>query len=238
MPDVDVMAFGAHPDDIELGCGGTLIKLVDQGHSVVMVDMSCGEMSTRGTVEIRKDEAAAAARIIGAAARENLALPDGQIRASEEAKRRVAQVIRQYRPQMVLAPYYEDRHPDHVHTSHAVYEGAFVAGLTRYDTGQQPHRPTRFVYYMGWYEFSPTFVVDITDQYDRKMEAIYAYSTQFKPDDRSYQQTRLTSPEYQWFQTQRMGYVGSLVQKRYAEGFLTRGTLEVADPLTLSFSSF
>jgi bacillithiol biosynthesis deacetylase BshB1 len=238
MPEVDVMAFGAHPDDIELGCGGTLIKLTDLGHTVVLVDMTQGEMSTRGTVETRKKEAAAAAAIIGATARENLELPDGGIGSSSEGKAKVAEVIRTFRPRMVFVPYGQDRHPDHVHTSQVVYEGVFLAGLSRYETEQSAYRPSRFAYYMGWYEFDPTFIVDITDQYERKMEAIYAYSTQFKPDDERYAQTRLTSPAYNWFQTHRMGSLGSQIQKRYGEGFLIRGTLEAEDPMEMSFISF
>jgi len=238
MPEVDVMAFGAHPDDIELGCGGTLIKLTDQGHSVVLVDMTRGEMSTRGTIETREREAAAAAQIIGAVARENLELPDGHVRASEEARRRVAEVVRTYRPRVVFVPYYEDRHPDHVHTSQVVYEGIFAAGLTRFETERAAYRPSQVVYYMGWYEFAPTFVVDITEQFDRKMEAIYAYSTQFTANDPSYRQTRLTSLEHKWLIVHRMGHYGSLIQKRYGEGFLIRGTLEVEDPLDLVFKSF
>ncbi|MCK4470576.1 MAG: bacillithiol biosynthesis deacetylase BshB1, partial [Anaerolineae bacterium] len=193
MPKVDVMAFGAHPDDIEIGCGGTLIKLVDLGHSVVLVDMAQGEMGTRGTVETRRAEAAAAAKIIGAVARENLKLEDGNIRADEEAKHRVVEVIRKHRPRLVFIPYYKDRHPDHYHASQVAYEGIFLAGLAQYETGQESYRPLRVLYYMGWYEFEPTFIVDISAQFDQKMDAIYAFSTQFKPGDSFYEQTRLTS---------------------------------------------
>jgi bacillithiol biosynthesis deacetylase BshB1 len=232
------MAFGAHPDDIELGCGGTLCKLVETGHRVVMVDMVRGELGTRGTLETRKAEAARAAEIIGAAARENLALEDGNIRTSAESKRRVAQVVRTWRPKMVLLPYYEDRHPDHYHTSEVVYEGTFLAGLTRYDTGQPSYRPDKVAYYMGWYEFEPTFIVDISAQFERKMQAILAYSTQFKPDDTSYEQTVLTSPEYHWMLRARMGRYGALVGARYGEGFLIRGRLQVENPLQADFFSF
>jgi bacillithiol biosynthesis deacetylase BshB1 len=238
MTSVDVMAFGAHPDDIELGCGGTLIKLVGAGHSVAMVDMVRGELGTRGTPETRAAEAARAAEVIGASARENLALEDGNIHTSAESKRRVATVIRQYRPRMVLLPYYRDRHPDHYQTSQLVYEGTFVAGLTRYDTGQPSHRPDRVAYYMGWYEFDPTFVVDISAQFERKMEAIDAYSTQFQPDDSSYEQTVLTSPEYHRMLRQRMGHYGSLIRVQYGEGFLIRGQLEFSHPLEADFFSF
>lgn len=238
MPDVDVMALGAHPDDVELGCGGTLIKLAELGHTSVIVDMTRGEMGTRGTVEARQAEAAAAARIIGAIARENLELEDGNVHVSAEAKGRVAGVIRKYRPQMLLIPYYQDRHPDHYHASQLAYEGAFLAGLARYGNGQASYRPLKVAYYMRWYDFEPTFIVDISGQFDRKMEAIYAYSTQFKPGDPSYQPTRLTSPQFQWELVHRMAYYGSLIRKRYGEGFLIRGQLEVENPLQARFLSF
>jgi bacillithiol biosynthesis deacetylase BshB1 len=232
------MAFGAHPDDIELGCGGTLIKLVDLGHSVVLVDMVQGEMGTRGTVETRRAEAAAAAKIIGAVARENLKLEDGNIRADEEAKHRVVEVVRKHRPRLVFIPYYKDRHPDHYHASQVAYEGIFLAGLAQYETGQESYRPLRVLYYMGWYEFEPTFIVDISAQFDQKMDAIYAFSTQFKPGDSFYEQTRLTSRQYNWALVHRMAYYGSLIGKQYGEGFLIRGRMEVENPLEVKFSSF
>jgi bacillithiol biosynthesis deacetylase BshB1 len=236
--DVDVMAFGAHPDDVELGCGGTLIKLVDAGHSVVLVDMVRGELGTRGTLETREAESARAAEVIGAVARVNLRLEDGNIHTSAESKRRVAEVVRSYRPQMVLIPYYKDRHPDHCHTGEVVYEGTFLAGLSRYETGQPSYRPVKVAYYVGWYEFEPTFIVDISAQFERKMEAILAYSTQFRPDDTSYAQTVLTSPEYHRLQRNRMGYYGSLIGVQYGEGFLIRGRLQVENPLQADFFSF
>lgn len=238
MPKVDVMAFGAHPDDIEIGCGGTLIKLVDLGHSVVLVDMVQGEMGTRGTVETRRAEAVAAAKIIGAVARENLKLEDGNIRADEEAKRRVVEVVRKHRPRLVFIPYYKDRHPDHYHASQVAYEGIFLAGLAQYETGQESYRPLRVLYYMGWYEFEPTFIVDISAQFDQKMDAIYAFSTQFKPGDSFYEQTRLTSRQYNWALVHRMAYYGSLIGRQYGEGFLIRGRMEVENPLEVKFSSF
>jgi len=239
MSNVDIMAFAAHPDDIELGCGGTLIKMVDQGYSVVEVDMVLGELGTRGTVETRQAEAAAAAEIIGATARENLKLEDGNIHVSESAKRRVVEVVRKYRPRLVFLPYYEDRHPDHYNASRLAYEGVFLAGLAQYKTGQESYRPPKLVYYMAWYEFEPSFIVDITDQFDRKMEAIYAFASQFQPDDSFYKQTKLTSREYNWSLEHRMGYYGSRIGKKYGEAFLIRGgQIEVEDPVALNFSSF
>jgi bacillithiol biosynthesis deacetylase BshB1 len=232
------MAFGAHPDDIELYCGGTLIKLVDAGHSVVLVDMVRGELSTRGTVETRQEEAARAAQIIGATARENLGLEDGNVHLSDRAKRKVVEVIRTYRPHMVLIPHGQDRHPDHVHTSELVYDGTYLAGLQRYETDHAHYRPAKVVYYMGWYEFEPTYVVDISAQHDRKLEAIHAYSTQFTGDDGSWEETVLTSSAYHWSLEHRMAHYGAMIGVKYGEGFLIRGQLKVDDPLSLQFESF
>lgn len=238
MAEVDVVVFGAHPDDIEIGCGGTLIKLADTGRSVVLVDMVRGELGTRGSAQIREQEAAAAAEILGATARENLELEDGNLRATAEAKHKVAEAVRRWKPRMVFLPYWQDRHPDHAHASELAYEGIFLAGLPRFQTGQAAYRPTQLLYYMGWSEFAPSFVVDITDQFERKMEAIFAYSTQFKRDASPDPQTRLTAEKTDWLIKSRMAYYGSRIGKRYGEGFLVRGTLEVEDPLTLTFSSF
>jgi len=238
MAKVDVLVFGAHPDDIEIGCGGTLIKLTDAGRSVVLVDMVRGELGTRGSAQIRGQEATAAAEILGVTARENLELEDGNVRSTPEAKHKVAEVVRRWKPQMVFVPYWEDRHPDHAHASVLAYEGIFLAGLPRYETGQEAYRPDQLIYYMGWVEFEPTFIVDITDQFEQKMEAIYAYSTQFKREASPDPQTWLTSEETNWFMRSRMAYYGSLIGKRYGEGFLIRGRLAVEDPLSLNFSSF
>ena len=238
MPEVDVMAFGAHPDDIEICCGGTLIKLADAGHSVVLVDMVQGEMGTRGTVEMRRQEALRAAEVMGAVARENLELEDGYVHVSKKARRKVAEVVRRYRPRLALIPYFEGRHPDHYRASEVAYEGIFVAGLARYETGQEAYRPARLLYYPTTHLFEPTFVVNVTEQLERKLQAIYCYTSQFDPSDARYLQTRLTSPAFRSRLVHRMGYYGSLIGKEYGEGFLVRGKLEVANPLDLVFSSF
>ncbi len=238
MSSVDIMAFGAHPDDIEIGCGGTLLKLSTRGRRIVLVDLVRGEMATRGTVAERNEEASKAARILGVEARENLGLKDGYIAVTDEAKRKVAEVVRSYRPSLVMVPYCRDRHPDHYRTSEVVYEGLFMAGLERFETGQESFRPPRILYFMQWEEFAPTFIVDITEQYEKKMEAIYAYRSQFRPDDNFYKLTKLTSREYNWSLTSRMAYYGSLIGRKYGEGFLVKGHIEVEDPLSLIYSSF
>jgi bacillithiol biosynthesis deacetylase BshB1 len=231
------MAFGAHPDDIEVGCGGTLIKLVERGRSVALVDLTRGELSTRGDVERRQREAAEAARRIGAVARENLGLQDGDIRLDDASKRRVAQVIRAYRPKAVLAPYFEDRHPDHYHAAQLLYDGIFLAGLQRYDTGQPHYRPSRLYYYMLWHEFEPTFVVDISAQYEHKREAVFAYESQFLPVG-SDEQTRLSGASFGWQMEHRMAHYGSLIGVQYGEALLIRGRMAVDDPLDVQFSTF
>ncbi len=236
MTDADVLAFGAHPDDIELGCGGTVAKLADAGHSVVLVDLTRGELSTRGTVEERQMEAEAARVILGAAARVNMELADGDLGATPAAKRAVAEVIRRFKPRLILVPYWHDRHPDHVHASELVYEGAFLAGLLHYETGQASHRPAKVIYYMGWEEFTPSFIVDISDQFERKMEAIRAHASQFTLADPSYPETRLTSPATDRLIRSRMAHYGALIDKEYGEGLLIRGILEIENPLEARFS--
>ncbi len=238
MCSTDVMAFGAHPDDIEIGCGGTIIKLTDGGRHVVLADLVRGEMGTRGNTETRARESQKASEILGVAARENLQLEDGHIQVTTEGRRRVAEVVRRWRPETIFLPYWEDRHPDHSHASRLVYEGTFLAGLARFDTGQPAHRPTRLIYYMGWYEFDPTFTVDITGQFERKMAAIYAYDTQFRPDGSADPLTALTSPSTDWLIRSRMAYYGSRIKVKHAEAFLIRGHLAVEDPLELDFHSF
>ncbi|MBU0596119.1 hypothetical protein KJ567_05505 [Candidatus Bipolaricaulota bacterium] len=129
-------------------------------------------------------------------------------------------------------------HPDHVRASNLVYEAAFLAGLIQFDTGQEAYRPSQLFYYMGWHEFDPTVVVDITEQAERKLKAIYSFATQFNPDTERGPQTRLTSPTTDWLIRSRMAHLGSRIGCKYAEGFLVRGQIEVDDPLQLAFSSF
>jgi N-acetylglucosamine malate deacetylase 1 len=238
MTRTDIVAFGSHPDDAEIGCGGTLIKMADRGKKVVIVDLVRGEMGTRGSADIRAEEAAASSRILGLHGRVNLGLEDGNIAVTPESKRRVVEAIRHWRPQAVFLPYWEDRHPDHSNASRLIYEATFLSGLRRYDTGQEPYRPAQLFYYMGWVEFTPTFIVDITEQAERKMEAIYAFATQFRADAERGPQTRLTSPTTDWLIRSRMAHFGSLIRSKYGEGFLIRGRLEAEDPLTLAFQSF
>lgn len=237
-PLTDCMAFGPHPDDIELGCSGTLIKMARAGRSVVLADLTRGELSTRGTVETREREAQEAGRIIGAAARVNLELPDGDLDNTPAARTAVIRAVRTWRPRVVLLPYHRDRHPDHVHASRLLYDAVFASGLPRIDTGQESYRPAGLLYYLLWDEFAPSFVVDITGEYERKMECIRAFASQFSTQDDRYAPTRLTSDGFAWRLASTMGYYGSRIGTRYGEPYLIYGTLEMESPLTARFSSF
>ncbi|MBN1859364.1 bacillithiol biosynthesis deacetylase BshB1 [Candidatus Bipolaricaulota bacterium] len=235
---VDILAFGAHPDDIEISCGGTLIKLREAGYSLALIDLTKGEMGTRGSATIRAQEAERASELIGAQTRVNLGLPDGDLSTTSEAKRRIVTAVRSFRPRIAFLPYWEDRHPDHAHASRLVYDALFLSGLSRYETDQPAHRPTQVVHYMGWREFAPTFIVDISTQFERKMDSIFAYKTQFLSDASADPETRLTAEATHRRIEARMAYYGSLIGARYGEGFLIRGHLAVDDPLQLSFLSF
>lgn len=234
----DCMAFGPHPDDIELGCAGTLIKMTDEGRRVVLADMTRGELSTRGTLEEREREAQAARGIIGAAERINLGLPDGGIDTTSEARAVVIAALRTHRPRMILVPHERDRHPDHIRASRLLYEAAFASGLVKIDDGREPWRPERVLYYSLWDDFEPTFIVDITNAYERKMKAIQAFRTQFDKNDTRYAPTRLTSDEFAWRLGARMGYYGSKIGKSYGEPFLIRGQLEMPTPLDAAYRTF
>jgi len=213
MKGVDLVAFGAHPDDVEIWCGGTLIKLASAGRRIVVVDLTAGELGTRGNAATRAEEAEEAAKILGIEGRENIGL-------------------------RILVPYWRDRHPDHANGSRLIREAAFLAGLPRYGAEGPPFRPERIFYYMCWTEFEPTFIVDITAEFTRKMAAIRAFRSQFHPGAGRNPETRLTSPETEWMLKSRMAHHGSLIGVRYGEGFLVRDHLRVDDPLELAFRSF
>ena len=231
--ELDVLAFAAHRDDIELTCGGTMIKLVDQGYRTGIVDLTAGEMGTRGSAEEREQEAARAAKILGVQVRDNLGIPDANIEINRENKVKVIKAIRRYRPRLVLLPYWEDRHPDHAHAGQLVFEAAFFAGLSKLDTGQPRHRPEKLAYYMCHYRFEPSFIVDVTEQHERKMEAIRAYRSQVYNPDYPGEQTLISSPEYFESIEVRSRYYGGLIGKKHGEPFLTREKLELENIMTL-----
>jgi len=229
---LDYLAFGAHPDDVELGCGGTLVKLVQLGYKTGIVDLTEGEMASRGTVAERYKESAKSAKILGVAFRENLKIPDASIEVNEENKLKVIRAIRSYRPKVVFVPYANDRHPDHIHASRLVTEAAFYSGLPKILPEMEAHRPRRVVYYMATYEFEPKFLVDITEQFPLKLKALQAYRSQFYNPNWPGKNTFVSS---RWFIEAvefRARHFGWLAGVKYAEPFWVREPLLMDDPTT------
>jgi N-acetylglucosamine malate deacetylase 1 len=228
---IDILAFGAHPDDVELGASGTLIKAARGGARTGVISLTRGEMGTRGTPGTRAAEFDAAAGLLGLSHHEMLSLPDGRLAVSDETRDAVVRKIREHRPRIVLAPYWEDRHPDHPATSRIVQEAAFLAGLRKLDTGQEPHRPAEIVYYMASWEFEPSFIVDVSDVIEEKRGAIRAYGSQvWNPGHAGTEPpTFISSEHFQELLMSRMAHYGRLIGKRYGEPFKVRGYLEVTD---------
>ncbi|MCG8608398.1 bacillithiol biosynthesis deacetylase BshB1, partial [bacterium] len=155
---LDVLAFGAHPDDVELACGGTMIKLADEGYKTGVIALTQGELSTRGSIELREKEFEAAGEILGLTVQKMLDIPDGDVAVNSENKLKVIREIRAHRPRIVFAPYWVVRHPDHSHASNLVREAAFFSGLKKIETRQEAHRPNKVIYYAGRFEFEPSFI--------------------------------------------------------------------------------
>jgi bacillithiol biosynthesis deacetylase BshB1 len=180
-PALDILAIAAHRDDVEQTCGGTLLKMAQRGHRTGILDLTQGEMGTRGTAEERAREAEEAARILRVGWRRALDLPDGRVENTWENRLKLARVIRETRPRVVVLPYWRGRHPDHYTTSILGYEACFLAGLAKLDTGDglAPHRPFKIVYATLYYGVRPKFVVDITGQFEARLQSILAYRSQF-----------------------------------------------------------
>jgi bacillithiol biosynthesis deacetylase BshB1 len=187
---LDVLAIAAHRDDVEQTCGGTLLKMAQQGHRTGILDLTQGEMGTRGTAEDRASEAAEAAKILRAHFRQALDIPDGRVENTWENRLKIARIIRQQRPRVVILPYWQGRHPDHYTCSTLGYEACFLAGLGKLQLERErqhemlewdnrPHRPFKIVYATLYYDIRPTFVVDITEQFEGRLESIYAYQSQY-----------------------------------------------------------
>lgn len=230
---VDVLAFGAHPDDVELGCAGTLFKLAQLGYPTGIIDLTEGEMASRGTVAQRYKESTRASRILQVSVRENLKIPDAGIQVSEENKAKIIKVVRKYRPRLVFAPYPNDRHPDHIHAGNLVTEGAFFAGLAAIQTELPAHRPHRIVYYMTTYEFEPRFLVDISEEFATKLKALKAYRSQFYNPDWPGSGTFVSS---KWFMEAvefRARHFGWLAGVKYAEPFWLREPIALEDPFPI-----
>jgi bacillithiol biosynthesis deacetylase BshB1 len=220
---LDILAFGAHPDDVELSCAGTILKNISQGKKVGIIDLTRGELGTRGTPAIRAREAKFAAKILGVQFRENLKMPDGFFEVNKKNILKVIQKIRQYRPKVVLAPAISDRHPDHGRAAQLVAEACFLSGLIKITSplrvGRDAWRPSAVYHYIQYRKHKADFVVDITDFMDKKMEAIKAYSSQFYNPSSNEPETLISRPEFFNYILQREEEYGKTIGVKYAEGY-------------------
>lgn len=219
---IDLMVFGPHPDDIEIGLGGTVARHTSAGHSVGLCDLTEAELSSNGTREQRREEAAAAARVLGARWRENLQWPDGGIAETPEMIRSAVDMIRRHRPRTVAIPYWDDRHPDHVAASRVLRVAAFRSGLRRYATEADPWRPDWVCYYFINDAAIPSFVVDVSPQYARKRDALDCYRSQFAPPEDGAVATRLTHATFRQLIESRDAQFGALAGVAFAEGVVVR----------------
>ncbi len=221
---LDILAFGAHPDDVEMSCGATIAKEVSRGKKVGIVDLTQGELGTRGSAEIRKEEAAAAAKILGVVVRENLLMADGFFQNDEASQMKVIEVLRKYKPDIVFCNAIDDRHIDHGKGSKLVSNACFLSGLRRIETSldgssQEAWRPKGVYHYIQWKELEPDVVVDVTGYLDKKMEAIKAYKSQFYDENSKEPETPISSKNTWDSLTYRNRNLGRLIGTEAGEGF-------------------
>lgn len=231
---LDVLAFGAHPDDVELSCAGTMIKLGSMGYKTGVINLTKAELGTRGSAEIRQKEFEAAGAIMGLNVHKALDIPDGNVQATWENKLKIIDEIRAYKPNIVLAPYWVVRHPDHGHTSHLVREASFLSGLKKIETSHEEHRPYKIIYYQTRYEFEPSFIVDISEYHEKKIEAISAYKSQFfheEMDEYGKDMIYISRPEFLDAIITRAKQYGTYIGVKYGEPFLVREAMRLDDPV-------
>ncbi len=227
---VDVLAIGAHPDDVELGCGGTIAKLISEGKKVAILDLTQGELGTRGTNETRAIEAKNAGEILGISARENLKMKDGFLVNSEEYQLRIIKAIRTYQPEIVFCNAVDDRHPDHAKAAKLASDACFLSGLIKIETEesgkkQEKWRPKQVFHYIQWKNLEPDFVIDISGFLDKKIESCLAYKTQFYDPTSTEPTTPISSKSFLDSITYRAQDLGRLAGVEHAEGFTTEKTL-------------
>ena len=239
MPTVDILAIAAHRDDVELTCAGTLIKAVAAGRTTAVIDLTAGELGTRGSAELRGEEASRAAAVMGLSARENLELPDGGVTNTPETRARLAVAIRKFSPAIVIAPSLKGKHPDHTVSAQLIRDACFVAGLKKVQPDVPAFRPRKIVHCLAYREdyVKPTFVVDITEEFEKKMEAIRCYSSQFNDAIQAGEVSPNGEPLYEVIRHHAAHY-GSLIRTRYGEPFYTTETMRVNDISALEVATF
>jgi bacillithiol biosynthesis deacetylase BshB1 len=233
---LDLLAIAAHPDDVEQTCGGTLLRMAEAGYRTGIMDLTAGDMGTRGTPEIRVAESDDAGKVLKVSHRENLHFPDARLENSLAARMSLAQRIRELKPRTVILPYWEGRHPDHYRTAELGYEACFLAGLKKIDQYTEPHRPYKILYSSLYANVTPSFVVDVTQQFDRRMESLLAYRSQYGEakdgatlfPDESEIRDRLSAIAR---------FYGNLIGVKYGEPFVVKETMRVDDVVSLPVRS-
>jgi bacillithiol biosynthesis deacetylase BshB1 len=235
IPLLDVLAIAAHPDDVEQTCGGTLIKMAEMGYRTGVLDLTAGDMATRGTPEVRLQEAEAAARHLLLAFRGNLRFPDARLENALAARMSLAAEIRRLRPRVVILPYWEARHPDHYRAGEMAYEACFLAGLKKLDESSEPHRPFKVVYSSLYANVTPSFVVDISAQFERRMAALLSYESQYGGGESS----DLFPGEEEI--RERLGaiarFYGNLIGVKYGEPFVVKEAIRIDDIVAMPVRS-
>jgi bacillithiol biosynthesis deacetylase BshB1 len=226
---VDIIFFGAHPDDVELSAGGTAAKCVKDGLRIGIVDLTRGEMGTRGTPQTRKKEAQRAANALGATFRQQLDFQDGNLQTGREQELEIIELLRIRRPKLVVGPWPDDRHPDHSRTGRIVTEASFYAGLKSLKTGAPEHRPQTTLYYLQNYMITPSFVVDVSNTWKTKMRSVAAYQSQFFDPKSKEPQTFISDPKFLEMIEARGRHFGALIGANYGEAFVTKQPPRVDD---------
>ncbi|MEP6508500.1 MAG: bacillithiol biosynthesis deacetylase BshB1 [Gemmatimonadales bacterium] len=239
MPKVDILAIAAHRDDVELSCGGTLLVAAKFGRSTAIIDLTLGELGSRGSADLRGEEASKAAAVLGVSARENLGLPDGGVVNDPMTRAKLAVAIRRFAPTIVIAPSIQGKHPDHTVSSQLIRDACFIAGLKKIEPEVPVHRPRKVIHTIAYREDAPkpTFVVDITDVFEQKLEAIKCYASQFDEAIQAGEVFPNGEPLYDIIRHQAAHY-GSLIRTQYGEPFFTNETMRADDVAALEVASF
>ena len=228
---IDALAFSPHPDDAEMGCGGLLLKLKDKGYRTGIIDLTRAELSTNGNLKTREEEIKEASKILGLDIRENLGLEDANIKNDYDSRLKVISAIRKYRPELALIPFWRDRHPDHENSYKLLKDAIFISGLKKFKTGLDSYRPDVVISYMLHYEFKPSFIVDISQYYNKKFSAVAAYKSQFYSDVAKKVMTHIASKYFFDIINSRHQYSGLKIMSEYGEPYYIESDIKIDDPL-------
>jgi len=228
---VDVLAFAPHPDDAEMGCAGLLVSLKSAGYSTGIIDLTRGELSSNGDLRTREKETEKASDILRLDIRENLEMQDGNIEVTIQNKLKVIQVLRKYKPRMLICPYEKDRHPDHENSSRLIKESIFLSGLSKFKTDEESYRPDIVLNYMLHFEFNPSFIADVSDCFDKKVDAIKAYDSQFFSGKNGQIITHISTKAFKEILYTRAKYFGLMIRAEYGEPFFINSKIKINDPI-------